>query len=140
MTTITTQRNKVITEEPEVDDVFVRVSLTVPGDAPGTRTVRHLPYQPISEYDEAVAWAVSMADQLAFPIHVVPLSYSDIRNTGRFKPICDAVASMTDQERGEMRQVVVTTAAEVMRDCDDPEIRADMFDVLRQLKVIHHAS
>ena len=65
---------------------------------------------------------------------------SDIRNTGRFKPICDAVASMAHQERGEMRQIVVTTAAEVMRDCDDPEIRADMFDVRRQLKVIHHAS
>lgn len=140
MTTITTQRNRVITEEPEDDDVFVRVSLTVPGDEPGTRTVRHLPYQPISDYDAAVAWAVSMADQLAYPVHVVPLSYRDIRNTGRFTPICDAVASMDDQQRGQMRQVVVTTAATVMRDCDDPEIRADMFDVLRQLKVIHHES
>lgn len=140
MTTITTQRNKVITEPPEPDDVFVRVSLMAPGDETGTRTVRHMPYQPISEYDEAVAWAVSMADQLAYPIHVMPLSYSDIRNTGRFKPICDAVASMTDQERGAMRQVVVATAAEVMRDCDNPEIRADMFDVLRQLKVIRYAS
>lgn len=138
MTTITTQRNKVITEEPENDDVFVRVSLTVPGDEPGTRTVRHLRYQPISDYEQAVAWAVGMADQLAYPIHVVPLSYSDIRNTDRFVPICEAVASMNDQERGVMRQVVVTTAAEVMRDCDDPEIRADMFDVLRQLTVIDH--
>lgn len=140
MTTITTQRNKVITEEPEHDDVLVRVSLMAPGDEPGTRTVRHLPYQPVSEYDEAVAWAVLIADQLAYPIHVVPLSYSDVRNTGRFKPICDAVASMDDQQRGDMRQVVVTTACSVMRDCDDPEIRAGMFDLLRQLKVIHHES
>lgn len=138
MTTITTQRNKVITEEPEADDVFVRVSLTVPTDESGKLTVRHLPYQPISDYEAAVAFAVSMADQLAYPIHVVPLSYSDIRNTGRFKPICDAVAGMTDQERGEMRQIVVTTAAEVMRDSDDPAIRSDMFHVLRQLKVIHY--
>lgn len=140
MTTITTQRNKVITEAPEADDVFVRVSLTVPGDEPGTRTVRHLRYQPISDYEQAVAWAVGMADQLAYPIHVVPLSYSDIRNTARFAPICEAVASMNDQERGAMRKVVVTTAAEVMRDCDDPETRAEMFDVLRQLKVINHES
>jgi hypothetical protein len=140
MTTINTQRNKVITEEPEVDDVFVRVSLTMPGDQPGRLTVRHLPYQPISDYESAVAWAVSMADQLAYPIHVVPLSYSDIRNTGRFKPICDAVASMGDQERGAMRQVVVTTCCEVMRDCDDPEIRADMYNILCQLKVIHRES
>ena len=139
MTTITTQRNRVITEEPEADDVFVRVSLTVPGDEPGRLSVRHLPYQPISDYDEAVAWAVSMADQLAYPVHVVPLSYSDIRNTGRFKPICEAVASMDDQERGAMRAVVVTTAATVMRDSDDPGIRADMFDVLRQLKVTYES-
>lgn len=39
-----------------------------------------------------------------------------------------------------MRRMIVTTAAELMRDCDDPEIRADMFDVLRQLKVIHDES
>ena len=140
MTTITTQRNRVITEEPEADDVFVRVSLTVPGDEPGRLSVRHLPYQPISDYDEAVTWAVNMADQLAYPIHVVPLSYSDIRNTARFAPICDAVASMDDQQRGAMRAVVVTTCAEVMRDCDDWQVRADCYDILTQLKVIHHES
>lgn len=81
-----------------------------------------------------------MADKMAYPIHVVPLSYSDVCNTGRFKPICEAVASMDDQQRGAMRQIVVTTAAEVMRDCDDPAMRADMFNVLRQLKVIHNES
>ena len=118
--------------------MFVRVSLTVPGDDPGTRTVRHLPYQPVSDYEAAVAWAVSMADQLAYPIHVVPLSYSDIRHTERFTPICEAVAAMDDQQRGAMRQVVVTTCAEVMRDSDDWQVRADCYDILTQLKVIHH--
>ncbi len=93
MTTITTQRSRVITEELEDDDVFVRVSLTVPGDEPGTRTVRHLRYQPISDYEQAVTWAVIMADQLAYPIHVVRLSYSDIRNTDRFVQSC--VIAMT---------------------------------------------
>ncbi len=140
MTTITTQRNRVITEEPEDDDVFVRVSLTVPGDEPGTRTVRHLRYQPISDYEQAVAWAVGMADQLAYPIHVVPLSYSDIRNTDRFAPLCDAVASMDDQERGAMRRDVVNSMCEVPRDCDDWQVRADAYDILAQLKVIHHES
>jgi len=140
MTTITTQRNRVITEEPEADDVFVRVSLTVPGDEPGRLSVRHLPYQPISDYQAVVAWAVSMADKMAYPIHVVPLSHNDIFRTGRWHPFRDYIAGMNDQERGELRRIVVTTAAEVMRDCDDPEIRADMFDVLRQLKVIHHES
>lgn len=137
---IQTSRNCVITEEPEPDDVFVRISLLTPGDEPGTPHPHCLRYQPISEYQAAVDWAVSIADQMAHRIYVVPLSYSDIRNTDRFTPISDAVASMTDQERGAMRQIVVTTCAEVMRDCDDPAIRADMFDVLRQLKVIRHES
>lgn len=35
--------------------------------------------------------------------------------------------------------MIVTTAAEVMRDSDDPEIRADMFDVLRKLKVTYES-
>ena len=34
----------------------------------------------------------------------------------RFQPICEAVASMDDQQRCAMRQVVVTKCAEVMRD------------------------
>lgn len=137
MTTITTLRNKVVCDEPEADDVFVRVCLTVPGDEPGTRSVRPLRYQPIAEYQAAVDWAVSMADKMAFPIYVVPLSHSDILNTGRWKPFASFIAGMNDQERGELRRIIVTTAAEVMRDCDDPKIRADMFNVLRQLKVIY---
>ena len=139
MTTITTQRNRVITEAPEHDDVFVRVSLTVPSDEPGRLSVRHLRYQPVSDYQAAVDWAVSMADQMAYPIHVVPLSHNDIFHTGRWTPFRNFIAAMDDQERGKLRQIVVTTAAEVMRDCDDPEIRADMFHVLRQLKVTYES-
>ncbi len=135
---IQTTRNVVITEQPEPDDVLVRVSLMVPGDEPGTRSVRHLPYQPVSEYQEAVDWAVGMADSMAYPIHVVPLSHNDIFRTKRWDPFREFIAGMNDQERGELRHMIVTTAAEVMRDCDDPEIRADMFHVLRQLKVIRH--
>ncbi|HQS96827.1 MAG: hypothetical protein B7X90_14640 [Novosphingobium sp. 17-62-19] len=137
---IQTTRNVVITEQPEPDDVLVRVSLMVPGDEPGTRSVRHLPYQPVSEYQEAVDWAVGMADSMAYPIHVVPLSHNDIFRTKRWDPFREFIAGMNDQERGELRHMIVTTAAEVMRDSDDPEIRADMFHVLRQLKVIRHES
>ncbi len=139
MTTIATLRNKVITEMPEADDVFVRVSFMVPGDEPGTRSVRHLRYEPVSDYQAAVDWAVSMADQMAYPIHVVPLSHRDIFRTARFDPFRAFIAGMNDQERGELRRIVITTAAEVMRDCDDPEIRADMFNVLRQLKVTYES-
>jgi hypothetical protein len=136
---IQTTRNVVITEQPEPDDVFVCVSLLTPGDTPGTLHPHDLPYRPISEYQAVVDWAVSMADQMAHRIYVVPLSHRDILCTGRFDPIRAAIQRMTDQERGEMRRALVTTCCEVMRDCDDPEIRADMFDVLRQLKVTYES-
>lgn len=137
-TIIQTERNRVHAHAIGDDDVFVRVSL-LGYDEAGARVARHLPYQPISDYDEVVAWAVSMADRMAHPLHVVPLNHRDILCTARFDPMRAAIQNMTDQERGEMRQVVVTTCCEVMRDCDDPEIRADMFHVLRQLKVTYES-
>jgi hypothetical protein len=139
MTTITTLRNKVVTDEPEADDVMVYVGWTGPSDKLGVLRSFATRYMPISEYQAAVDWAVGMADQMAHPLYVVPLSHNDILRTGRWTPYRDFIAGMTDQERGELRRIVVTTAAEVMRDCDDPEIRADMFHVLRQLKVTYES-
>jgi len=137
MAIIQTERNRVHAHARGDDDVFVRVSWFGYDEA-GERVLHHFPYQPITEYQAAVDWAVSMADQLAHPIYVVPLNYSDIRNTERFMPICEAVASMTDQERGAMRRDVVNSMCEVLRDCDDWQVRADCYDILTQLKVIHH--
>lgn len=137
MTIINTARNRVHAHAVGDDDAFVRVSWVGYDDA-GARVLRHLRYELIAEYQAAVDWAVSMADQMAHPLHVVPFNGDDMREPSRFQPICDAVASMTDQERGAMRQVVVTTAATVMRDCDDRQVRADCYDILTQLKVIHH--
>jgi hypothetical protein len=139
MTIIQTQRNKVITETPEPDDVFVYVGWSGPTDDPQVHRTMSTRYMPVSDYQAAVDWAVSMADQMTHPLYVVPLSYSDIRNTGRFTPICEAVASMTDQERGEMRHIVVSSMCEVMRDCDDWQVRANAYDILRQLKVTYES-
>src|SRR3546814_15367365 len=97
---IQTTRNVVITEQPEPDDVLVRVSLMVPGDEPGTRSVRHLPYQPVSEYQAAVDWAVGMADRMAYPIHVVPLSPNYIFRTHHRDPFTELLAGMNEQDRG----------------------------------------
>lgn len=139
MTTITTQRNKVITEAPERDDVMVEVILFGEGDTPGSVCGRSLRHLPITAYQEMVDWAVGMADQMAHPLYVVPLSHNDIFRTERWTPYREFIAGMNDQERGELRRTVVTTCCEVMRDCDDPEIRADMFHVLRQLKVTYES-
>lgn len=135
MAIIETRRNRVYAYDPQPDDVFLRVGWAAPGDGQHLRTIT-LPYQPISTYAATVAWAVSIADQMAHPIHVVTLNKRDMRVPGRFKPICAAVANMTDQERGEMRQLLITTCAEVMRECEDGRVRAEAFDVLVQLKVV----
>src|SRR5690606_37287959 len=66
---IQTTRNVVITEQPEPDDVFVQISLLGPGDEPGLWHPRSLGYEPVSNYQAAVDWAVGIADQFAKPIY-----------------------------------------------------------------------
>lgn len=138
MTTITTQRNRVFTEAPEPEDVFVQVILFGEGDTPGTVAGRSLRYLPISAYQECLDWAVAIADQMAHQLYVVPVSHADILHTDRWKPYAQMLANLNDQERGQLRRDVVNSMVEIMRDCDDFEVRAEAYDILTQLKVIHH--
>ena len=138
MTTIATQRNRVITEQPGPGDVMVEVILFGEGDTPGTVAARKLRHLPITHYQECLDWAVGIADQMARPIYVVPLNHSDIFNTSRWTPYRDCVANMSDQQWGELRRVIVATCCEIMRDCDEWEVRADAYDILSKLKVIRH--
>lgn len=136
MTRITTVRNVVITEEPQAGDVMVEVSWPAPGgDGKHLRPIA-LPLRPITEYSACIAWAKEMADTMAHPIYVVPLNHGDILNTNRWTPMREAIANLNDQERGEVRAIVVTTCAEVMRDCDEPEVRAVAYEQLVKLKVV----
>lgn len=137
MTTISTQRNRVITEEPEPDDVMVEVILFGEGDTPGAICARKLRHLPITHYRECLDWAVGIADHMTHPLYVVPLNHNDIFRTKRWEPYRAFIASMDDQERGEMDAIVVATCLEVMRDCSDPNVRADCYDMLAKLGVIH---
>ena len=66
--------------------MFVRVSWVGYDDA-GERVLRHLRYDPITEYQAAVDWAVSMADQMAHPrVRGVAASAAAARNTLERKP------------------------------------------------------
>ena len=121
-------------DEPEADDLFVHVVWHGPHE-----DGRHLvgfegPLEPISEYQRTIDWAVSMAPYMRFPLYVIPLRAQDAVKTERMER---AVERLTDQERGELRQLIVATLAEVMRDCDDAEVRADAYDVLLDMKVVH---
>ena len=78
MSVIRTNTNIVCAYEPEPDDLFVRVVWHGPAE-----DGRHLrafegPLWPIEEYQSTVDWAVSMADYMRFPMHVVPLRLRDV--------------------------------------------------------------
>ena len=136
MAIIKTKRNMVIAYDRQPDDVLVDVSWPAPvSDGKHLRPVS-LPYAPISEYAAAVKWAISMADKMAHPIHVLPLNHRDIFNTGRFEPFRKFLASMNEQERKEVRQIVVDSCAAIMRDSNTPALRANAFKMLVRLGVV----
>jgi hypothetical protein len=76
-----------------------------------------------------------MADQMTYLIHVMPLSFNDMLTPSRFQPFYDALAGMDDQKRSQFRRKVATICVEVMRNCDDWQVRAGAYDVLSKLKV-----
>jgi hypothetical protein len=97
---------------------MVEVVLFGEGDFPGTVCGRKLRDLPITHYQECLDWAVAVADQMAHPVYVVPLNHNDIFRTKRWTPYREFIANMNDQERGELRQIIVTSAAELMRDSE----------------------
>jgi hypothetical protein len=131
---IRTKTNMVCAYEPEDDDLFVQVTWHGPPDE-GSNYLRpfHGPLEPIDQYEATVNWAVSMAHQMRFPLHVVPFRAQDVMKT---KTMQDAIARLSDHDRGELRRIMAAAMAEVMRDCDDPAIRADAYDLLLDMKVI----
>jgi hypothetical protein len=128
-----TERNRVVADDPEPDDLFVQVVWHGPDEDGRHLRIFQGPPWPIKEYEKTIEWAVGIADQMRSPLYVVPLRAVDLMRTERVK---QAVARLTDQERGELRRVVVATLAEVMRDCDDPDVRANAYDLLLDMKVI----
>ena len=133
MGVIKTKTNRVICDDPEPADAFVQVAWFGSDEHGKRKGVFHTPPQPIEEYQQAVDWAVSMADQMAHALYVVPMRYGDLMSRDRFQRAFD---SMTGQERGEMRRLVVTIAANVMRDCDEVELREEAHGVLVKMGVV----
>ena len=125
--------NRVAADEPGPDDTHVRVVWFGPPQDGLHLKIFEGPLQRIEDYDAAVAWAVEMAAQMVHPLYVVPLSGVEALRTDEMQ---DAVAGLTDQQRGELRRHVAATLARIMRDCDDPIVRADAHAVLIQMKVV----
>ncbi len=121
--------NFVCAHEPLPQDSFVETYLTFPDGQ------RLFVTQTIDQYQAAVDWAVKMVDQMAWPIEVVPITMSEyLRKTRKQLERC--LAAMTDQERGELRAFVTKAVAELMRDSDNREVRADAYKVLVAVGVV----
>lgn len=119
-----TKRNTVYALEPLPDDCFVQTYI----DGPDGR--RLLATQHITNYQAAVDWAVGMADQMARPIHIVPISAAEFVKKHR-----ERLAELDHQQRGRLRQAAITAMLEVLRDCPDPKVRVEAYDILTTLKV-----
>ncbi|WP_446654928.1 hypothetical protein [Blastomonas sp.] len=133
MTVIKTNTNRVVADEPEDDHTHVQVVWFGPSQDGTHRKVFDGPLMPIEDYQEAVAWAVSMANQMTCPLYVVPLCGTDALTNERLQR---AAATLSEQERNELRRFVVAQLAAIMRDCDDAMVRADAYDVLVDLRVV----
>lgn len=73
MSVIHTKRNFVCAYEQLPEDSFVDTVL-IGMDMKGNPTRQRLLTQPIDQYQGAVDWAVSMADAMASPIEIVPMT------------------------------------------------------------------
>ncbi|MFC3162445.1 hypothetical protein [Ciceribacter thiooxidans] len=115
--------------EPEPQDRWVKTLIRA------SDNMHCLTVQRISQYQQAVAWAVSMADQFAMPLEIVPFDVNDLVKLNRQR-LERGLALLTPDEQHGLRQDVVSTCIQVMRDCDDPSVRSDAYDVLVQMRMI----
>jgi hypothetical protein len=125
--------NRVIADDPGPDDAFVQVVWFGLSEDGIHRNAFEGPVEPIENYEDTLAWAVEMAGQMAQPLYVVPMTGVEVLRTERMR---QSVANLTDQQRGELRREVIALLVNVMRDSNDPTVRADAHSILVDMKVI----
>ena len=135
MAIIHTERNIVYAYDPMPDDVLVQTGWFVPIGDKHMRPI-YLPYEPITSYGASVKWAKGIADEMAFPIHVLPLNHSDMLNTERWEPYRLFLANLSEAEQRKMHQLLVEAWVALMRDCNDPNLRDVAFENLKTLGVV----
>jgi hypothetical protein len=125
MSIIKTDRNTVYALELLPEDCFVQTYLGTP-EGRQLLTTCH-----VGDYSRAVADAVRMADRMDYPVTLVPITASEF--TAKHHKKLDA---LDDQARGRLRQVAIASMLGVLRDCDDPDTRAEAYGVLQTLGVV----
>ncbi len=124
---------RVVADIPGPGDTHCQVVWFGPPQDGLHRKIFEGPVEPIERYADVLAWAHEMAGQMVYPLYVVPMTGADVVRTEQMKR---GVANLTDQQRGELRREVVATLTTVMRDSNDPAVRADAYDILKDMKVV----
>lgn len=131
-----TKRNRVIADDPEPDDVVVQVAWRVPSDGGGYQRYIELPLRPIAEYAAIVRWACEFADQLVYPIYVLPLCHRDILETNRFEPFRILLENLDEAKRRDFHQMLVDSCVALLLESDDHGNRAKAHRQLQSLGVV----
>ena len=133
MPVIKTKRNRVIADEPGPGDTHVQVGWLAPSQDGKHTKQFHGPVTPADEYRAAVSWAVGMADQFEREVYVRPMTGVEALRTEYMQR---AIAGLTDEQRDDLRRLVLGEMAAIMRDSDDRTVRADAYRVLVDMGVV----
>lgn len=92
----------------------------------------------VAEYERAVQVAQGFARKLREPqpvaLKVLCLTMTEAEGLGIVPG--NLFAGQTPRQAAEWRQVVIASMREVLRDCDDPKVRADALKLLTNLGAI----
>jgi hypothetical protein len=120
--------NRVATMAPGPDDLFVVVTVFA----------KRIVVLPISDYEKALAMANSMANRVRgerpVTIKVLPMSFAElVAHTGTTRE--EIAKSLTPADRAECRQVIIDGCWRVLRESNDPAVRADALELLTGMGV-----
>lgn len=124
MSIIRTKQNHVAAYEPLPGDVAVVTRL---GTAQSV--------QPIQQYRAAVQEAVNIADHMRTHVDVVPIDTDELLARAGMTPE-SFVASMTDEERDQLRQDSINACTDAMRYSDEPEVITEAVETLAMLGIV----
>lgn len=125
MSIIRTKLNHVAAYEPLPGDVAVVTRM-------GTVQV----VQPIQQYRAAVQEAVAIADHMRAHVDVVPIDTGELLARGGMTPE-SFVASLSPDERDQLRQDCINACTDAMRYSDEPEVVAEAVQTLGVLGIVN---
>lgn len=109
--------DRVVTAEPGPRDLCVVTFIE------GVRAA----INPVTEYEQARAKAIAFAKETKWSVKLLPVTGRELMGFMRVKPSDFASPSASD---AEMRQLVVSTCREALRECDDGTVRREAYDLL----------